>query len=145
MLRKVINSILFLPIALSLNSINVLSSETKEYIDNVLEEKSGKTFIKFQDVEKIIIDTLNVLRAEYDYGFTTGGIGPTHDDITTEYHRLKEISPIFTSKISQSARKNEGYEYLNIPFYLNGFRPVVPYEKAQEDFRYYYLTNNVNK
>ena len=68
-----------------------------------------------------------------------------YDDITTEYHRLKEISPIFTSKISQSARKNEGYEYLNIPFYLNGFRPVVPYEKAQEDFRYYYLTNNVNK
>ena len=68
-----------------------------------------------------------------------------YDDITTEYHRLKEISPIFTNKISQSARKNEGYEYLNIPFYLNGFRPVVPYEKAQEDFRYYYLTNNVNK
>ena len=68
-----------------------------------------------------------------------------YDDITTEYHRLKEISPIFTSKISKSARKNEGYEYLNIPFYLNGFRPVVPYEKAQEDFRYYYLTNNVNK
>ena len=56
MLRKVINSILFLPIALSLNSINVLSSETKEYIDNVLEEKSGKTFIKFQDVEKIILN-----------------------------------------------------------------------------------------
>ena len=36
------------------------------------------------DVEKIIIDTLNVLRNENNYVFTTGGIGPTHDDITAE-------------------------------------------------------------
>ncbi len=31
-----------------------------------------------------IIDTVNECRAKYDYIFTTGGIGPTHDDITTE-------------------------------------------------------------
>ena len=36
------------------------------------------------DEEKIIIETLNLLRKTYDYVFTTGGIGPTHDDITAQ-------------------------------------------------------------
>ena len=36
------------------------------------------------DIEKKIIDTLNLLKSNYGYVFTTGGIGPTHDDITAE-------------------------------------------------------------
>ena len=36
------------------------------------------------DVEEIIVDTINKLRKRYKYVFTTGGIGPTHDDITAQ-------------------------------------------------------------
>ena len=36
------------------------------------------------DDESIIINTLNELRKRYSYIFTTGGIGPTHDDITAK-------------------------------------------------------------
>src|SRR5271166_4048661 len=36
------------------------------------------------DVEDEIVAALNAQRARYDYVVTTGGIGPTHDDITAD-------------------------------------------------------------
>jgi molybdenum cofactor synthesis domain-containing protein len=36
------------------------------------------------DVRETIISTVNTVRAQFDHVFTTGGIGPTHDDITSE-------------------------------------------------------------
>ncbi len=45
------------------------------------------------DVEKKIIDTLKELKKENNYVFTTGGIGPTHDDITA-----KSVSKAFGLK-----------------------------------------------
>lgn len=36
------------------------------------------------DVAETIIETVNEVRRKFDYVFTTGGIGPTHDDITSE-------------------------------------------------------------
>ena len=36
------------------------------------------------DIENIIVETINHLRKINNYVFTTGGIGPTHDDITAE-------------------------------------------------------------
>ena len=54
MLRRVINPILFLPLALSTNSFNVLSSETKNDKDNILGENPNKLFINYEEIEKII-------------------------------------------------------------------------------------------
>ena len=45
------------------------------------------------DKEQVIIDTVNELRNKFAYVFTTGGIGPTHDDITSE-----SISKVFNQK-----------------------------------------------
>ena len=36
------------------------------------------------DEEPEIVAALNALRSRYTYVFTTGGIGPTHDDITAD-------------------------------------------------------------
>ena len=36
------------------------------------------------DIEAEIVAALNALRTRYNYVFTTGGIGPTHDDITAD-------------------------------------------------------------
>lgn len=36
------------------------------------------------DVHEVIVNAVNELRVRHDYVFTTGGIGPTHDDITAD-------------------------------------------------------------
>ena len=50
---------------------------------NTIGVKVGEVRV-IPDIEKTIIETLDLLRTTYDYVFTTGGIGPTHDDITAE-------------------------------------------------------------
>ena len=56
MLRRVINPFLLLTLTLSMNTFNVLSSETKNYIDNVLEEKLNITFVDYQEIEKLVLN-----------------------------------------------------------------------------------------
>ena len=68
----------------------VLSGRTKDLNTSTLSIWLNSIGISVQevrvipDVEKKIIDTVNELRNRFDYVFTTGGIGPTHDDITAE-------------------------------------------------------------
>ena len=56
MLRRIINHILFLPLALFINPTNVFSSETKENIEIILKENSNNTLISYEDIEKIILN-----------------------------------------------------------------------------------------
>ena len=56
MLKKVINTILFLPLSLFLNSLEVLSKEHKGFIEKILDEKSNQPFISYQEIEKIIVN-----------------------------------------------------------------------------------------
>ena len=66
----------------------ILSGRTQDTNTSTLSVWLNSLGIKVQevrtipDLEKIIVDTVNELRKKYNYIFTTGGIGPTHDDIT---------------------------------------------------------------
>jgi len=66
----------------------ILSGKTRDANLQFLADELGKLGIRLlevrviPDVEATIIATVNELRARVTYLFTTGGIGPTHDDIT---------------------------------------------------------------
>ena len=67
----------------------ILSGRTKDANLAWLAVRLNETGIQLRearvvpDIEEEIIAAVNALRARYDYLFTTGGIGPTHDDITS--------------------------------------------------------------
>jgi len=48
------------------------------------------------DIEAEIVSSLNEARRKFDYVFTTGGIGPTHDDITAECIAKAFAVPLIT-------------------------------------------------
>ena len=56
MLRKVIKTLLFLPLFLSLHSLNLIASDTKNHLDNALEEEADNFFISYEDIENIILN-----------------------------------------------------------------------------------------
>ena len=69
----------------------ILSGRTQDkniaFISNWLNSKCGisvKEVRIIPDVEKIIIKNIRILSKLFNYVFTTGGIGPTHDDITAQ-------------------------------------------------------------
>ena len=68
----------------------ILSGRTKDLNTSTISKWLNSIGVKVKearvipDDEKIIIETINELRKKFDYIFTSGGIGPTHDDITSE-------------------------------------------------------------
>ena len=89
----------------------ILSGRTQDrnvaFIANWLNSKCGISVEEVKiipDVEKTIINNILLLSKKFNYVFTTGGIGPTHDDITA-----KSIAKAF--KVKYEFHK-EAYEIL---------------------------------
>tara|TARA_B110000196_G_scaffold98076_1_gene85241 strand:+ start:66 stop:815 length:750 start_codon:yes stop_codon:yes gene_type:complete len=68
----------------------ILSGRTQDTNTSTIASWLNSIGVKVQEVRIIpdigqtIIETVNVLKKLHDYVFTTGGIGPTHDDITAQ-------------------------------------------------------------
>ena len=67
----------------------ILSGRTKDQNIGYVAEYLTAVGVDLKEVrvvgeERAIVDALNALRHRYTYIFTTGGIGPTHGDITTD-------------------------------------------------------------
>ena len=69
----------------------ILSGRTQDknvaFISNWLNSKCGISVSEVRiipDIEKIIVENILYFSKKFNYVFTTGGIGPTHDDITAQ-------------------------------------------------------------
>jgi molybdenum cofactor synthesis domain-containing protein len=68
----------------------ILSGRTQDVNVQFIANRLALLGIKLEEVRVVpdvpnrIVGTVNEMRAAYDMVFTTGGIGPTHDDITSE-------------------------------------------------------------
>ncbi|NBO18662.1 MAG: competence/damage-inducible protein A [Proteobacteria bacterium] len=80
----------------------VLSGRTQDKNLSFIAKELGEIGVRMAearvipDIEQTIIDTVNECRARHTYVFTTGGIGPTHDDITAA-----SVAKAFGVKISR--------------------------------------------
>ena len=88
----------------------ILSGRTQDVNVVVLSKWLNELGVKVEevrvipDLEDSIVNTINEVRKKFKYIFTTGGIGPTHDDITS-----KSLSKSFN--LSHGYNK-EAYEIL---------------------------------
>lgn len=86
----------------------ILSGRTVDQNTPWIAERISKHGIKLSEVrivaddQEAIIHAVNVLRQKYSYIITTGGIGPTHDDITAESIAKAFDLPL---EINEDARK----------------------------------------
>jgi len=77
----------------------ILSGRTQDANTSTLALWLNSLGVKIQevrvipDIEEVIVKTISKVRKKYKYVFTTGGIGPTHDDITA-----RSVSKAFNVK-----------------------------------------------
>lgn len=113
----------------------ILSGRTQDLNIQFLATSLGKLGIPLRDVRVIpdiedeIVDAVNSLRAKHTYVFTTGGIGPTHDDITAASVAkafgvgLKRHQPS-VDKMQQYYKKNLNAARLKMADLPEGANPI---------------------
>ena len=85
----------------------ILSGKTIDTNSNLVCRKltslglSCKQVVVIPDDENIIIEKVNHFREEFDFVFTTGGIGPTHDDITANSVSKAFSVPLILNKVAK--------------------------------------------
>jgi len=101
----------------------ILSGRTKDANIGWLAERLSALGIRVRearvvpDMPEEIVAAVNALRVRYTYVFTTGGIGPTHDDITAEC-----IAAAFGVPLEQNAEARRRLEAHYPPGQLNAAR-----------------------
>ena len=98
----------------------ILSGRTKDKNIGWLAEQLGAMGITLReariiaDIKQVIIDTVLELSAQYDLVFTSGGISPTHDDITTDAIAAafgKQVIGILSWAVLQKHYQNTDLEF----------------------------------
>ena len=95
----------------------ILSGRTRDTNSNFIAKNLTKEGIKLEEVvvikddKKTIIEKIINYSEKYSYVFTTGGIGPTHDDITTEciasaFNLDVEINPEALKRLKDHYKKS---------------------------------------
>ena len=103
----------------------ILSGRTRDSNLQTLSIELSKVGIDLKEVrivndqKEMIISAVKDLSVYFDYVFTSGGIGPTHDDITAE-----SIAEAFNNKlvINEAAREGLANYYLGLGKELNNAR-----------------------
>jgi molybdenum cofactor synthesis domain-containing protein len=95
----------------------ILSGRTQDTNLNHLAQTLGAWGIQVRqalvipDIEDTIVNNVNSYRSQFDYVFTTGGIGPTHDDITAEcIARAFAVPLVIHPQIEEVIRRREAPE-----------------------------------
>ena len=89
----------------------ILSGRTQDVNLNHIAKALGEMGVRVRearvvpDVEDVIVAAVDDARARFDYVFTTGGIGPTHDDITAEsIARAFDVPLVVSDAIAERIR-----------------------------------------
>ena len=97
----------------------ILSGRTQDtnlnYIAKYLGTKgvSVKAAWVIPDLHEVVVNTVNQARENFDYVLTTGGIGPTHDDITAEcIAKAFDVELVVDDQIASRIRQRPAPEYV---------------------------------